>query len=59
VMAAGTLYTSSGKVVGCRSSYVEDLHLDPGQRKSFEINFFGRNHSDVDYYRIQLDGNLR
>ncbi len=57
VSPVGTLYNSSGTVVGCDFTYVNSAHLDPGQVSSFKMDFGGRNYADVASYRLQVDGN--
>lgn len=57
VSPVGTVYNSSGTVVGCDFTYVSSTHLDPGQTSSFKMTLSGRDYSDVTSYRLQVDGN--
>jgi hypothetical protein len=57
VSPVGTIYTSSGTVVGCDFTYVNSTDLNPGQTSSFEMTFYTRDYSDVTSYRLQVDGN--
>lgn len=57
VSPVGTLYNSSGIVVGCDYTYVNSTHLDPGQVSAFRIDYYGRDYGDVVLYRLQVDGN--
>lgn len=57
VSPVGTLYNSSGSVVGCDYTYVNSTDLAVGQSSAFEMLFTGRDYSDVSSYRIQVDGN--
>lgn len=56
VSPVGTIYNSSGTVVGCDFTYVNSTHLDAGQTSSFEMTFIGRDYADVASYRLQVDG---
>lgn len=58
VKPVGTLYDGAGTVVGCDFAYVNARDLEPGQTGSFEMLFTGRDYSDVDAYRLQVDGRL-
>lgn len=57
VNSVGTLYNSSGTVLGCGYTYVNSTHLNPGQVSAFKIDYYGRDYGDVDSYRLQVDGN--
>lgn len=57
VSPVGTLYNSSGTVVGCNYTYVNSTHLDPGQVSAFDIDYYGRDYGNVVSYRLQVDGN--
>jgi hypothetical protein len=59
VSPVGTLYDSSGTVIGCNFTFVNSTDLNPGQISSFKMTFTGRNYSDVDSYKLQVDGNLQ
>lgn len=59
VSPVGTLYDSSGTVIGCDFTFVNSTDLDPGQTSSFDMIFVGRDYSDVDSYKLQVDGNLQ
>ena len=56
IESVGTLYDASGTVVGCRGTYINSTHLNPGQASSFKSDFYGRDYADVASYRIQADG---
>lgn len=56
VEPVGTLYNSSGTVLGCDSTYVNSSHLDPGQTSAFKISFTRRDYVDVSSYRLQVGG---
>lgn len=57
VSPVGSLYNSTGKVIGCDFTYVNSTHLDPGQTSAFDMLFTGRDYADATNYRIQVDGN--
>lgn len=57
VSPVGTVYNSSGKVIGCDFTYANSTHLDTGQTSSFKITLSGRDYYDVTSYRLQVDGN--
>jgi hypothetical protein len=59
VNPVGTLYSASGTVMGCGSTFVNSTHLDPGQTSSFEMNFYSRDYAAVALYRVQVDGDLQ
>jgi hypothetical protein len=56
VRPVGTLYSSSGRVLGCKYSYVSSIYLNSGQVSAFEIQFYGRNYSDVYSHLVAVDG---
>ena len=57
VSPVGTLYNSSGTVIGCDFTFVNSTHLDAGQISAFELLFLGEQTFNVSSYRIQVDGN--
>ncbi len=57
VQPVGTLYNTSGQVIGCGYTFVSSTDLDPGQTSSFKMTFSSRNYDDVTNYRLQVDGN--
>ena len=57
VSPVGTIFNSSGTVIGCDFTYINSTHLDPDQISSFKITFAGRDYTDVNSYRLQVDGN--
>lgn len=59
VMPVGTLYDSSGTVVGCDYTYTDPTTLSPNQTGIFDMIFSGRNYAEVTSYRIQVDGEKR
>ncbi|HUW11086.1 MAG TPA: FxLYD domain-containing protein [Anaerolineae bacterium] len=56
VKVVGSVYTSSGRIVGCQNGYADPLDLDPGQVASVSMTFVGRDYRDVLSYRLQADG---
>jgi len=56
VKVVGSVYTSSGLIVGCQNDYVDPVDLDPDQVASFALTFVGRDYGDVMSYRLQADG---
>jgi hypothetical protein len=60
VKPVATLYQKkTGKVIGCAYDYVDSIYLNAGSQSPFSIDFYGRKYSDVDSFRIQVDGNIR
>jgi len=59
VSPVGTLYNSSGTVVGCDFTFVNSTHLDPGQTSAFKLRYYGRDYGDVVSYRLQVDGKVQ
>lgn len=60
VKVIGSLYNKDDKILGCTYSYIDAsyLYLNSGQSSSFEIEFYGRDFADVDYYKLQPDGTV-
>ncbi len=58
VKVIGILYDSRGRIRGCAYDYIDSstLSLFPGESRSFAIEYYGRNFSDVDDYDPQPDG---
>jgi hypothetical protein len=56
VHVAGSLYSASGKVVGCEVSSTSSTNLSPGQSSSFQLTYSDRNYSDVSSYWLRMDG---
>lgn len=56
VKPVGTLYNSSNQVVGCDYTYVNIINLDPDEINWFVFYFGDRDYSDVNHYRIQVNG---
>ena len=56
VQPVGTLYNSSGTVIGCDFTYVQSTDLDDGQVSAFDLSFSSRSYSDAASYRLQVDG---
>jgi hypothetical protein len=59
VRPVGTLYNYAGKVIGCSFTYINSIYLNPGKTSGFELDFYGRNYTDVASYRLQVSGNPR
>lgn len=59
VLAIGTLYNNSGTVVGCNSSFINTVDLDPGQTSAFKITFTGRDYQDATGYLLQVDSAVK
>ena len=59
VSPVGTVYDTSGQVIGCEFTFVNSTHLDPGQTSAFEMTFTGRDYEDVASYRVQVDGDVQ
>lgn len=57
VRPVGTVYDASGTAVGCKYTYVDTVHLDPGQTSPFELIFRDQDYRHVDSYRVQIGGN--
>jgi hypothetical protein len=58
VSPVGTLYDSSGTVMDCGFTYVNNTDLEAGQISSFKMTFSGmNNYLNVTLYRLQIDGN--
>lgn len=50
-----TLYNNENKVIGCDSGFANSDELAPGQVSAFDILSVGRDYSDVNDYRLQVD----
>jgi hypothetical protein len=58
VKVIGILYDSRNRIRGCAYDYIDSssLYLEPDQSRSYSIEFYGRDYSDVDGYNPQPDG---
>lgn len=60
VRPVGTVYNSSGQVIGCQDTYLDGYYtyLNKGGTGSFTLMYYGRDYSKWDSYRIQVGGIL-